>query len=112
MSHIIAILRTHAAQLYMGYKFFKQYDRLMEYVHSRLILRQPEVYTSTIFYHNGVQIELTWRHVNTQQMCYGTINLYTTIDLLKSVTVCKAIFDTIVAESCTFGTSPCADMFI
>ena len=54
MSHIIVIPRTHAGQLYMGYKFFKQYDRLMEYVHSILILRQPEIYISTIFYQNGV----------------------------------------------------------
>ena len=45
-------------------------------------------------------------------MCYVTINLYNTIDLPKSVTVYKAIFDTIVAESCTFGTSPYADMFM
>ena len=48
MSHIIAIPRTHAGQLYMGYKFFKQYDRLMEYVHSILILKQPEIYINTI----------------------------------------------------------------
>ena len=112
MSHIIAIPRTHADQLYMGYKFLKQFDILMEYVHSILILRQPEIYISSIFYHNGAQIELTWRHVETQQMFYGTINLYNTIDLPKSITVCKAIFNTIVAESCTFGTSPYADLFI
>ena len=64
----------------------------MEYVHSTLILRQPEIYISSIFYHNGSQIELTWRHVDTQQMCYRTINLYNTINLPKSITVCKAIF--------------------
>ena len=92
-------------------KFFKQYDRLMEYVHSILILRQPEIYIITIFYYNGVQIELTWGHVNTRQMCYGTINVYNIIDLPKSITVCKAIFNTIAVESCTFGTSY-ADMYI
>ena len=83
MSHVIVIPRTHADQLYMGYKFLKQFDRLMEYVHSILILRQPEIYISSIFYHNGAQIELTWRHVDTQQMCYGNINLCNTIDLPK-----------------------------
>ena len=45
-------------------------------------------------------------------MCYGTINLNNTIDLPKMVTFCKAVFDTIVAESCTFGTLPYAHMFI
>ena len=97
---------------YLGYKFSKQYERLMEYIHTVLMVRQPEIYLNTIFFHNGVQIELTWRHVDTQHMCYGTINLHNTIDLPKRVTFCKAVFDTIVAESCTFGTHPYANMFI
>ena len=79
----------------------------MEYIHTVLMVKQPEIYLDTIFYHNGVQIELTWRHV-----CYGTINLHNTIDFLKMVTFCKAVFDTIVAEYCTFGTHPYAHMFI
>ena len=81
MSHIIAVPRTHADQLYLGYKFSKQYGRLMEYIRTVLMIRQPEINLNTIFFQNGVQIELTWRHVDTQNMCYGTINLYNTIDL-------------------------------
>ena len=83
MSHIIAIQRTHTDQLYLGYKFSKQYERLMEY--TVLMLRQPEIYLNTIFFHNGVQIELTWRHVDTQHMCYGTINLYNTMIYQKGL---------------------------
>ena len=45
-------------------------------------------------------------------MCYGTINFHNTIDLPKMVTFCKSVFDTIVAESCTFGTHPYVHMFI
>ena len=73
MSHITAIPRTYAGQLYMGYKFFKWYDKLMEYAHNILILRQPEIHINIIFYHNGVQIELTWRLVN---VTYGVFLLY------------------------------------
>ena len=113
MSRIIALPRTHVAYMYMGYKFFKQYDRLMEYVHSVLMIRQPEIYINTTFFHNGVQLVLTWRNVYTHQMSYGTINftIYT-INLPKSGTLCKAIFDMIVDESCSFGTSPYANLFI
>ena len=85
---------------------------MIEYIHTVLMVRQPEIYLGTIFYQNDVQIKLTWRQVDTQHMCYGTINLHNTIDLPKMVTFCKAVFDTIVAESCTFGTHPYAHMFI
>ena len=107
MANIIAIPANHADQMFLNHKFFKQYDRLMEYIHTVLIIKQPE-----IFYSNGAQIELTWRHVDTQHMCYGTINIHNTIGLPKMVTYCKKIFDTIVAESCVSGTHPYAHMFI
>ena len=84
MANIISIPRTHADQMFLNHKCFKQYDRMMEYIHTVLILKQPEIYLDTIFYHNGVQIELTWIHVDTQHMCYGTINLLNTIDLPKN----------------------------
>ena len=112
MANIIAIPANYADQMFLNHKFFKQYNRLMEYIHTVLIIKQPEIYLDTIFYNNGAQIELTWRHVDTQQMCYGTINVHNTIDLPKMVTYCKKVFDTIVAESCTFGTHPYAHMFI
>ena len=84
----------------------------MEYVHSILMLRQPEVYINIIFFHYGVQFVVTWRNVYTQEMSYGTINLYNNINLAKNVTLCKSIFDMIVNESCTFGTFPYANLFI
>ena len=37
MANIIAIPRTHADQMFLNHKFFKQYDRLMEYIHTVLI---------------------------------------------------------------------------
>ena len=89
MANLIAIPANHADQMFLNHKFFKQYDRLMEYIHTVLIIKQPEIYIDTIFYNNGAQIELTWRHVDTQHMCYGTINIHNTIDLPKMVTHCK-----------------------
>ena len=58
----------------------------MEYVHSILMLKQPEIHINTIFFHNGAQFFVTWRNVHTQQMSYGTINLYNNIELPKNVT--------------------------
>ena len=112
MSRRIVPPRTHVAHLYIGYRFSKQYDRFMEYVHSILMLKQPEIYINTIFFHNDVQFVVTWRNVDTQQISCGTINLYNNIKLPKNVTSCKAIFDMIVDKSCTFGTSPYADLCI
>ena len=83
----------------------------MEYVHSILLLRQPEVYINSIFFHNAVQFVMNWRNVYTQEMSYGTMNLYNNIYLAKNVTVCKEVFNMIVKESCSFGTSY-ADLFI
>ena len=48
MAHILAIPMTHANQMFLNHKFFKQYDRLMEYIHTVLIIKQPEIYLDTI----------------------------------------------------------------
>ena len=112
MANIIAIPRTHADQIFLNHKFCKQFDRLMEYIHTVLIIKQPEIYLDTIFYNNDAQFGLTWRRVLWNHMCYGTINLPNTIDLPKMVIYCKRVFDTIIAKSCTFGTHPYAHMFI
>ena len=69
------------------------------------MIRQSEICIKTIFFHNGVQFVITWRNVHTQQMSYGNINLYNNIELKKNVTLCEALFDMIVDESCTSGTS-------
>ena len=64
MANLIAIPANHADQMFLNHKFFKQYDRLMEYIHTVLIIKQPEIYIDTIFYDDGAQIELTWKHVD------------------------------------------------
>ena len=49
MANIIAILANHANQMFLNHKFFKQYDRLMEYIHTVLIIKQPEIYLTPSF---------------------------------------------------------------
>ena len=70
------------------------------------------MYINSIFFHNGVQFVMAWRNVYTQEMSYGTMNQYNNTNLAKNDIVCKEIFNMIVKESCSFGTSSYADLFI
>ena len=68
--------RGHITRRYMTWRFCKQYRRLTEYIQDVLLLRQPEVYINTIFHFQHVQIFITWKRANTQEMCQHIMCFY------------------------------------
>ena len=96
----------------MSWRLCKQYRRLKEYIQDILWLRQPEVYFNTIFSFQSVQLFITWKRADTQTMCQHSMFLYNYPELAKLVSHYIKIFDTILNSACSFGTNPCADLFI
>ena len=104
--------RGHIAKRYMSWRLCKQYRRLKEYIQNILLLRQPEVYVNTIFSFQSVQLFITWKRADTQEMCQHSMFLYNYPELAKLVSHYMKIFDMIVNSTCSFGNSPCVDLFI
>ena len=104
--------RGHITRRYMTWRFCKQYRRLNEYIQDILLLRQPEVYINYIFSFQSVQVFITSKRADTQEMCQHIMFLYNSPDLAKLVTHHMNTFDAIVNAACSFGMSPYADLFI
>ena len=102
----------HITRRYMSWRFCKQYRRLREYIQDILLLRQPEVYIKTIFSFQSVQLYITWKRADTNEMCQCNMFLYNTPGLAKLVSHHMRTFDNIVNAACSLGTSPYADLFI
>ena len=103
--------RGHITRKYMSWRLCKQYRRLKEHIQDILLLRQPEVYINTIYFFQCVQLFITYKRADTNEMCQHTMILYNTPGLAKN---CYSLhtFDNIVNGACSFGTSPYANLFI
>ena len=104
--------RGHITRRYMSWRFSKQYRRLREYIQDILLLRQPEVYVNTIFSFQSVQLFITWKRADTNEMCQYNMFLYNSSALAKLVSHHMRTFDNIVNTACSFGSSPYVDLFI
>ena len=77
-----------------------------------MLLRQPEVYINTTYFFQGVQLFITYKRADTNEMCQHTMILYNSPGLANIVTHYIKAFDNIVNAACSFGTSPYANLFI
>ena len=96
----------------MSWRLCKQYRRLKEYIQDILLLRQPEVYVNTVFYFQNIQVFITWRRTDTQEMCQHILYLYNSPDLGKLVSHHMKTFHTNINSASSFGNSPYVDLFI
>ena len=104
--------RGHITRKYMSWRFCKQYRRLKEHIQDILLLRQPEVYINTIYSFQCVQLFITYKRADTNEMCQHTMVLYNSPRLAQIVTHYIKTFDNIVNAACSFDTSPYANLFI
>ena len=66
--------RGHITRRYMSWRFCEQYRRLRDYIQD-ILLRQPEVYANTIFSFQIVQLFITWKRADTNEMCQYNVSL-------------------------------------
>ena len=95
----------------MSWRLCKQYRQLKEYIQDILLLRQPEVYVNTIFSFQSVQLFITWKRADTNEMCQYNMFLYNSSALAKLFSHHMRTFDNIVNTACSFGNSPYVDLY-
>ena len=75
-NRLLQFPRGHIARRYMSWRLCKKYRRLKEYIQDILLLKQPEVYINTIFFFQSIQMFITWKRADTQEMCQHIMFLY------------------------------------
>ena len=75
--------RGYITRRYMSWRFCKQYRRLRDYIQDILLLRQPEVYVNAILSFQSVQLFITWKRADTNEMCQYNMFLYNSPALAK-----------------------------